>query len=99
MNEYQKIVKFENGYGASIISHQFSYGGREGLFEIAVLAPDGSICYGTPITSDVIGKLDFQDVVEVLNQIEALPPFTEDAVKRPDSLPWPPHFEEEEEDA
>jgi hypothetical protein len=33
-NEYIRVIEFENGYSASIVSHDRSYGGKEGLFEI-----------------------------------------------------------------
>ena len=55
-NEYSRVVEFENGYAASIISHDYSYGGRHGLFEVAVLH-DGEIVYDTPITNDAIDGL------------------------------------------
>ena len=68
----QAIVVFPNGYGASIVCHPFSYGGPEGLYEIAVL--DGQrITYDTPITSDVLGYLSTKDVEKTLADIEALP--------------------------
>lgn len=68
----QSIVVFPNGYGASIVCHQFSYGGPDGLYEIAVL--DGSnITYDTPVTSDVLGYLSEEDVEKTLADIEALP--------------------------
>ena len=28
---------YSNGYGISVISNEFSYGGRDGLYEVAVL--------------------------------------------------------------
>jgi hypothetical protein len=68
----QYIYKAENGYGASIVQHQFSYGGEKGLWELAVLDHDGDICYSTPITSDVVGHLTDEEVNKLLEQIDAL---------------------------
>ena len=65
-------IHFDNGYGASVVSHSFSYGGALGLYEIAVLRGD-DIVYDTPITSDVVGFLSEDDVTEVLKQIQQLP--------------------------
>ena len=62
---------FDNGYGASVVRHAYSYGGRIGLYELAVLK-DGSICYDTPITSDVIGYLRPEDVTDVMEKIQKL---------------------------
>ena len=70
-------VHFDNGYGASVVSHTFSYGGALGLYEIAVLR-GGDIVYDTPITSDVIGHLTEEDVTEVLKQIQQLPKYDTD---------------------
>ncbi len=67
------IHKFDNGYGASIISGPYSYGGSSGLYELAVIdAETGSIVYDTPITDDVLGYLTVDDLNEVLEQIENL---------------------------
>jgi hypothetical protein len=65
------IVTFDNGYGASIIKTDRSYGGKDGLYELAVLF-DGLISYDTPITNDVIGFLTEDGVIELLQKIEAL---------------------------
>jgi hypothetical protein len=70
----QYLAKFPNGYGASIVRHQFSYGGRKGLWELAVLDDEGNLCYDTPITDDVLGYLTEDDVNEILDRIEELPP-------------------------
>ena len=72
---YHKQYNFDNGYGASIIWNLASYGHDDYLFEIAVIDLEtDQICYDTPVADDVIGYLDFYDVVRVLNQIESLPP-------------------------
>lgn len=71
-NQYQKTYTFDNGYGASVICNQSSYGGDNGLFELAVLDKNGNICYDTPITSDVIGYMTHDHVVRVLKDIESL---------------------------
>jgi hypothetical protein len=70
---YRKVVEFDNGYAASVICNEHSYGGHSGLFEVAILRDD-QLCYDTPITSDVLGHLDFSQVADVLEQIKALPP-------------------------
>ena len=71
-NQYQKIYTFDNGYGASVICNQSSYGSDNGLFELAVLDKNGDICYDTPITSDVIGYMTHDYVARVLKDIESL---------------------------
>jgi hypothetical protein len=65
-------IHFDNGYGASVVCHNFSYGGKTGLYELAVLDQEGEICYNTPITSDTLGWLKEDDVTEALQRIEAL---------------------------
>jgi len=70
----QRIYRFDNGYGASVIRHSFSYGGKAGLWEIAVLSgPNQKLDYSTPITDDVLGNLNDADVEETLSKIAALP--------------------------
>jgi hypothetical protein len=69
---YHKVFEFPNGYSASVVSHELSYGGKAGLFEVAVLYND-DIVYDTPITSDVVGYLNFQGVADTLKKIESLP--------------------------
>jgi len=66
-------VKFPNGYGASVVCHDHSYGGKDGLYELAVMKGD-EICYDTPITDGVMGWLYPADVTEILSKIEHLPP-------------------------
>jgi len=65
---YQEY-KFPNGYGASVVKHSGSYGGNQGLWEVAVLNSEGELCYDTPITSDVLGHLNDPEVDSVLTKI------------------------------
>jgi hypothetical protein len=71
----QYLVFYPNGYGASIVQHQHSYGSDRGLWELAVIKGDDKewdICYSTPITPDVKGWLTESEVDELLTNIEAL---------------------------
>jgi hypothetical protein len=68
----QCIVQFPNGYGASIVQGEYTYGGKDGLYELAVFGKDGHITYDTPITDDVLGYLTEQDVEDTLNKIKDL---------------------------
>lgn len=74
----QKLYKFANGYGASVVKGEHTYGGDEGLWELAVLKfkTDGDyvLDYSTPITEDVEGHLTDDAVEVLLDKIEALPP-------------------------
>lgn len=65
-------MMFENGYGVSVVSNSYSYGGRDGLFEVAVLDKDGDLTYNTPITNDVIGYLTPEEVTDVMKQVQEL---------------------------
>ena len=65
-------ITYDNGYGASVICHEGSYGGKHGLFELAVLK-DGELCYDSGITEDVIGYQDFGEIAELLDRISKLP--------------------------
>lgn len=71
-NSMKHIYKFLNGYGASVIQSEYSYGHEDGLYELAVLK-DGELCYSTPITGDIIGYLTADEVAEHLSRIEKLP--------------------------
>lgn len=71
----QKVYFFPNGYGASVIRHSFSYGGDQGLWELAVLKgtlEKYELCYTTEITDDVLGYLDNKEVEETLSKIQNL---------------------------
>jgi hypothetical protein len=65
-------IMFENGYGASVIRTEHSYGGSRGLYELAVLDNDGKLTYDTPITENVLGYLSPKEVTNYLIQIQDL---------------------------
>jgi hypothetical protein len=68
----QMLFRFDNGYGASIINNDMSYG-----IELAVIYWEGEdfhLIYDTPITDDVIGYLDRDRAETLLEAIEKLPP-------------------------
>ena len=64
-------TKFDNGYEASVVKSEHSYGGKDGLYELAIFKDD-EICYDTPITDDVIGYLRPEDVTDVMKKIQQL---------------------------
>jgi hypothetical protein len=68
----QCIVRFPNGYAASIVQGPHTYGGPLGLYEIAVFDKDGQITYDTPITNDVLGHLSENEVEKTLIDIKNL---------------------------
>lgn len=64
---------FDNGYGVSVVRTENSYGGSEGLFEVAVVNASGGLNYNTPITDDVIGELTEEEVSDVMRRVQELP--------------------------
>ncbi|NBW19382.1 MAG: hypothetical protein EBR82_66545 [Caulobacteraceae bacterium] len=75
----QKLYMFDNGYGASVVQHRYSYGNESGLWELAVTRYEPSsevldfeLCYDTPITEDFIGGLTHEGVQDILTKIESL---------------------------
>ena len=71
----QAVHFFPNGYGVSIVRGPYTYGGKEGLWELAVLIgtdEEWELCYDTPITSDVIGGINKEEIDALLNQVEEL---------------------------
>lgn len=58
-------MDFDNGFTASVIRNEMSYGNAQGLYELAVLK-DGSVTSETDITDDVEGWLGEKDVDRTL---------------------------------
>ena len=72
MSGVRSRMIFENGYGVSVVSHTYSYGGKDGLFEVAVLDEDGDLTYNTPVTNDVIGFLNPDEVTEIMEEVQKI---------------------------
>ena len=74
----QARIFFPNGYGASVICSEFSFGGSQGLYELAVLKGDdldSKMCYTTFITEDVVGHLDEEgvsNILEIISNMDAV---------------------------
>ncbi len=65
-------IMFDNGYGASVVVGPYTYGGEDGLYELAVLGNDGKLTYDTPVTDDVEGYLSETQVTDLLIKIQQL---------------------------
>jgi len=86
----QKIYRFANGYGASVVKGEHTYGGEEGLWELAVIifakGTDNNytyeLVYDTPITQDVEGNLNDDEVEKLLDQIFVLPMRGDDEMRQ-----------------
>ena len=61
-----QVEKFQflNGWGASVANHRHSYGGNEGLYELAEINPNGHI-----VDESVRGWLTFGEVDTYLREI------------------------------
>ena len=68
---------YDNHYGVSVVRGPYTYGGRKGLYELAVIHmgpedKESTIVYNTPITNDVMGYLTPEDVTRIMKQVSEL---------------------------
>ena len=62
-----EVVRYycDNGYGLSVACHEHSYGGKEGLYEIALLKDDkisvqpSELLYRLPFSAEIASKYFF----------------------------------------
>ena len=74
-SEYGGEIEYDNGYGLSVVRHESSYGGKQGLFEI-MLTRNGNPYSLPPITHEydtVKGFLTKEQVKETLDTVKDLP--------------------------
>jgi len=78
----QRLYYSDNGYGASVVQHSTSYGYANNQWELAVVKWDADptitlaakfhLVYHTPITDNVIGYLDEDEIAPILKRIDEL---------------------------
>ena len=79
MNGIRAFILFDNNYGVSVIRNSYSYGGRDGLYELAVvhMSPDmgeSKLDYDNPVANgDVRGHLTPEDVTQLMEEVVLLP--------------------------
>lgn len=77
MEEYRKRVQISSDIFLSVIRSSYSYGGSEGLYEVAIMSKEGDFIthrFFPEHTDDVIGWLTFDNVAEVIEEVEKLLP-------------------------
>lgn len=67
----QAKMDFKNGFGVSVVQGEMLYTNNSNEYELAVLK-NGSLCYSTHITNDVLGYLSKDDVTSVMKAIQRL---------------------------
>lgn len=74
LNGIQKIYKFKNGLGASVVKHNMSYGHKAGLWEIAPWDEAHNFIGVTMLEwlDDVKGYLNDPEVDKILRQVKEL---------------------------
>jgi hypothetical protein len=79
MNGLHAFMLFDNNYGVSVVKGPYSYGGRDGLYELAVvhMSPNMSeseLDYDNPVANgDVRGYLTPEDVTQLMEEIILFP--------------------------
>lgn len=66
----QAVVHFPSGYSVSVIQGPHTYGGSQGLYELAVLF-NGNMNYDNPVANgNVRGYLTPDEVTSLIQQVE-----------------------------
>lgn len=66
----QAVMDFDNGWSISVVQTSLSYGGTQGLFELAVFK-NGEMHYDNPVANgDVLGYLTDRQVTEAMKAIQ-----------------------------
>lgn len=65
----QAIMSFDNGYGISVIHGNSSFHCDDKTYEVAILK-DGSLCYDTPLTDDVLGYQTKCNITKIMKELQ-----------------------------
>ena len=72
----QYVFDCGNGYGASVIKSKMSYGGKNGLWELAMIKFNSEhrwdLYYHDIVNNDVLGYLEEKEVMGILEKIAKL---------------------------
>lgn len=63
------LVEFPNGYGVSVVNGKSAYCDAD-TYEVAIMK-DGSCCYKTPLTDDVLSYQTPEDIDKILKTVES----------------------------
>jgi hypothetical protein len=64
-------ITFDNGYGLSIVKHMGSYGGEDGMYEVA-LTKNGEVVYDRNLFQDAIGYLSVEEVINLIDDAKQM---------------------------
>jgi hypothetical protein len=67
------VIKFPNGYSASVVFGDMFYSNGVDTYELAVLDETESVCYSTDLTDDVLGNQTEDQITEAMKFIQNLP--------------------------
>lgn len=71
MEAKHAVMRFDNGYGISVVKGNMFYSNGIDTYEVGILK-EGVLCYDTPITDDVIGYVNADEVSNIMKQIQEL---------------------------
>ena len=72
MEEYRNKIRLSADVILSVAQTPYTYGGPQGLYEIALLSNDGDFVtheYFPDIEDDVIGYLELSDVDDIIEEL------------------------------
>ncbi len=67
----QAVMKFNNGYGISVLSGPMFHSDGKNTYEVAVLY-NNEPAFNTPITDSVLGWQTAEQVTEIMSRIQDL---------------------------